>query len=89
MRCTQITLIFYRYRLDRDESRRSPTCRKMTGISSDGRAEWRSVFLVLAAATLSSSGTVSSIRLTTRSDWEKITMSGLCRVAAMSIGMIE
>ena len=35
VRCTQITLIFHRYRFNRDESRRSPTCRKMTGISRD------------------------------------------------------
>ena len=44
VQCTQITLIFfnYRYRLNRDESRRSPTCRKMTGISRDATTEYHS-----------------------------------------------
>ena len=31
--CTQITLLLYRYLLNRDESRRSLTCRERTGIS--------------------------------------------------------
>ena len=35
VRCTQITLIFYWYRLNCDESRWSPTFREMTGISCD------------------------------------------------------